>query len=70
MSEEGKLAVLRAGCDWDVLAVNDLGEGAFATLALAASPIYVRTDDALYWDLEVDSCRRYDLEGQHQWRPI
>jgi outer membrane protein assembly factor BamB len=47
-SEEGKIAVLRAGRDWDVLAVNDLGEGAFATPALSAGRIYVRTDEALY----------------------
>ena len=43
-----QLAVLRAGRDWDVLAVNDLGEGAFATPALLAGRIYVRTDEALY----------------------
>ena len=48
VSEEGKLAVLRAGRDWDVLAVNDLGEGAFATPALSAGRVYVRTDEALY----------------------
>ena len=47
-SEEGKLAVLKAGADWDVLAVNDLAEGAFATPALSAGRIYVRTDEALY----------------------
>jgi outer membrane protein assembly factor BamB len=47
-SEEGKLTVLKAGSDWDVLAVNDLGEGAFATPALSAGRIYVRTDEALY----------------------
>lgn len=48
VSEEGKLVVLRAGRDWDVLAVNDLGEGSFATPALSAGKIYVRTDEALY----------------------
>ena len=48
VSEEGKLAVLRAGRDWEVLAVNDLGEGVFATPALSAGRIYVRTDEALY----------------------
>ncbi len=48
LSEEGKLAVLRAGRDWDVLAVNDLGEGAFATPALSEGRIYLRTDEALY----------------------
>jgi len=48
VSEEGKVAVLKAGSDWDVLAVNDLGEGAFATPALSRSRIYLRTDEALY----------------------
>lgn len=48
VSEEGKVTVLRAGRDWEVLAMNDLGEGAFATPALAGGRIYVRTDDALY----------------------
>jgi outer membrane protein assembly factor BamB len=48
ISEEGKLAVLRAGRDWDVLTVNDLDEGAFATPALSAGRIYLRTDEALY----------------------
>jgi hypothetical protein len=48
VSEEGQVAVLRAGRDWDVLAVNDLGEGSFATPALSAGRIYLRTDEALY----------------------
>jgi outer membrane protein assembly factor BamB len=48
VSEEGKLTVLRAGRDWDVLAVNDISEGSFATPALSGGRIYVRTDDALY----------------------
>lgn len=48
VSEEGKVAVLRAGRDWDVLAVNDLGEGSFGTPALSAGRIYMRTDKALY----------------------
>ena len=47
-SEEGKVAVLRPGRDWDVLAVNDLGEGVFATPALSGGRIFVRTEDALY----------------------
>jgi outer membrane protein assembly factor BamB len=48
VSEEGKVAVVKAGRDWDVLAVSDLGEGVFATPALSAGRIYVRTDEALY----------------------
>jgi outer membrane protein assembly factor BamB len=48
VNEEGKIAVLRAGRDWDVLAVNDLGEGSFATPALSKGRVYMRTDQSLY----------------------
>ena len=48
VNEEGKVAVLKAGPDWDLLAVNDLGEGSFATPALSQGRIYLRTDEALY----------------------
>jgi outer membrane protein assembly factor BamB len=48
VNEEGKVAVLRAGRDWDILAVNDLGEGSFATPALSQGRIYVRSDEALW----------------------
>ena len=47
-SEEGKVSVLRAGGEWEVLAVNDLGEGCYATPALAQGVIYLRTEEALY----------------------
>ena len=47
-SEEGKISVLRAGSDWEVLAVNDLEEGVYATPALSGGVIYMRTDEALY----------------------
>src|SRR5262249_8926309 len=47
-SEEGKVSVLRAAGDWEVLAVNDLGEGCYATPALVGGVIYLRTEDALY----------------------
>jgi hypothetical protein len=48
VNEQGKVAVLEAGRDWDVLAVNDLDEGSFATPALSQGRIYVRTEDALW----------------------
>jgi hypothetical protein len=48
ISEEGKVTVLKAGADWDVLQTNDLGEGCYATPALADGSIYLRTDEALY----------------------
>jgi outer membrane protein assembly factor BamB len=47
-SEGGKVSVLRAGGEWEVLAVNDLGEEAFATPALSGGRIFVRTNAALY----------------------
>jgi outer membrane protein assembly factor BamB len=47
-SEDGKVAVVRAGKDWNVLAVNDIGENCYATLALSEGEIYLRTDEALY----------------------
>ena len=47
-SEEGKVSVLRAGGEWEVLAVNDLGEGCYATPALSDGVIYLRTEEALY----------------------
>jgi outer membrane protein assembly factor BamB len=47
-SEEGKVSVLRAGGEWEVLAVNDLDEGCYATPALAEGIIYLRTEEALY----------------------
>jgi outer membrane protein assembly factor BamB len=47
-SEEGKVTVVRAASEWEVLAVNDVGEGCFGTPALAGGQIYVRTNDALF----------------------
>ena len=34
--------------DWEVLSVNDVGEGCFGTPALVDGMIYVRTADSLY----------------------
>jgi hypothetical protein len=42
------VAVLRAGGDWEVLAVNDLHEECYATPALSEGVIYLRTAEALY----------------------
>ncbi len=47
-SEDGKVAVLRAGRDWEVLAVNDVGEGCYATPALSGGNIYLRSGETLY----------------------
>ena len=47
-SEDGKLAVIRAGRDWEVMNVGDLGEGCYATPALSEGRIYLRSSEALY----------------------
>ena len=47
-SEEGRVTVLRAGAEWDVLSTNDLGDDVFATPAIEPGRIYVRTRQALY----------------------
>ena len=45
---EGKITVLKAAANWEVLAVNELGDEVSATPALSAGRLYVRTRGALY----------------------
>ena len=47
-NEDGQVAVLKAAREWEPLAVNDLGEGVYATPALSDGRVYIRTTDALY----------------------
>ncbi|MFN7923128.1 MAG: PQQ-binding-like beta-propeller repeat protein [Bryobacteraceae bacterium] len=47
-SETGKVAVVEAGAEWKMLAVNDLDSPAYATPAIAGGRLYVRTKDTLY----------------------
>lgn len=48
VSEEGKATVLKAGAQWEVLAVSDLGEETFATPAISGGRIIFRTAKHLY----------------------
>jgi hypothetical protein len=48
VSESGKVTVVKAGRDWEILAVNDLGEPCFATPAIAGGKLFLRTRSALY----------------------
>jgi outer membrane protein assembly factor BamB len=48
VSEEGRVVVLRAAPEWEILAVNNLDEDTFATPAILDGRIYVRTRAALY----------------------
>jgi outer membrane protein assembly factor BamB len=47
-NQEGKIAVIRAGTEWEVIAVNDLEEECYATPAIVDGDLYVRTGSALY----------------------
>jgi hypothetical protein len=47
-SEGGKISVLKAAGDWEVLSLNELGDECFATPAIADGKIYLRTRSKLY----------------------
>jgi outer membrane protein assembly factor BamB len=48
INKEGKLSVLKAAAQWEVLSAVDLNEQVIATPALANGRLYVRTAGALY----------------------
>lgn len=45
---EGKITVLKAGAEWEVLAVNEINDEVNATPALSEGRLYVRTHSAMY----------------------
>jgi outer membrane protein assembly factor BamB len=47
-SLDGKVSVLRAGRDWEILSTADFGEPVVATPAIADGHVYVRTEGRLY----------------------
>jgi outer membrane protein assembly factor BamB len=48
ISASGKATVLKAGPQWEILAMNDLGEEVWATPAIAGNNLFIRTRTALY----------------------
>jgi hypothetical protein len=54
VSETGKVAVLKAGAEWEVLAVNDFAEPAYATPAITDGRLYVRIGQTLYCFAQVE----------------
>lgn len=48
ISASGKVSVLKAGAQWEIMATNDLGEEVWATPAIAGGNLYIRTRNALY----------------------
>ena len=47
-SSEGKITVVKAAAEWEMLQVNDMGDEIHATPAFGEGRIYVRTHGALY----------------------
>jgi outer membrane protein assembly factor BamB len=47
-SEHGKVVVLRAAGDWEILAINPFDADIYATPAVSEGRMYIRTADALY----------------------
>jgi outer membrane protein assembly factor BamB len=47
-SEQGKAAVVKPGPEWELLQVNDFDDPIYATPALAANRMYLRTASSLY----------------------
>ena len=48
VSASGKVTVLKADAQWEILATNDLDEEVWATPAIAGGNLYIRTRNALY----------------------
>jgi outer membrane protein assembly factor BamB len=48
IGQGGQVSVLKAGGEWEVLAVNELDDECYATPAIADGRIYIRTRSALY----------------------
>ncbi|HTM47432.1 MAG TPA: PQQ-binding-like beta-propeller repeat protein [Bryobacteraceae bacterium] len=48
VSEEGKVSVIKAGAQWELVRVNDMKDGSKSTPAIVDGKLYVRTYGALY----------------------
>ena len=48
VSQSGKISVIKAGPQWEVLATSDLGEDSYATPAFSGKFVYLRTASTLY----------------------
>jgi outer membrane protein assembly factor BamB len=48
VSASGKVTVLKADAQWEILATSDLDDEVWATPAIAGGNLYIRTRNALY----------------------
>jgi outer membrane protein assembly factor BamB len=47
-SEHGRVVVLRAAGEWEILAINEFDSNIYATPAISGGKMYIRTGNALY----------------------
>jgi hypothetical protein len=47
-SQEGKVAVIRPGAEWQVSRVGEFGEEIWSTPAIGGHQVFIRTKSALY----------------------
>lgn len=47
-NQQGRVTVLKAESEWNVLTVNDLGEECYATPAISGDRIFIRTASTLW----------------------
>lgn len=48
VSKAGKVSVIKAAGQWELLSLTDLGEEAWSTPAIGGDHLYIRTQEALY----------------------
>jgi len=47
-SQEGRVTVIKAGADWEILSVNNMDDEVYATPAIVDNRLYVRTRGMMY----------------------
>jgi outer membrane protein assembly factor BamB len=47
-NQEGKVSVIQAGAEWELIRVNDLEEEIYATPAIVDGDLYIRTARSFY----------------------
>jgi outer membrane protein assembly factor BamB len=48
IGQGGTVSVVKAAAEWDILAVNELGDEVYATPAIADGRLYIRTQGMMY----------------------
>src|SRR4029077_4771578 len=62
-SRDGNITVIKAGKQFEVLSINDMGEGICSSPLVANGTLYVRTFDGLYAVRDPQSTLGFDFSG-------